>query len=578
MFFPVVRYLEPFMTARTRELMVLLVITCGLGYWSVKQGQILMWGGDYPKGGVAIDLPQTTFPAKPGYTARATVDVSKAGTTISEGIYSVCDLPDKVLREYGINITRSGGNAMTRYNWKLNADNGANDWYFKNRGSTIRDLGDNGYLRHFQDAATRGGTAYQTVPMIGWVAKDNKSYGFSVSKYGAQRGSEPGHPDVGDGFRANGQPIRGNDPRDTSIAVGPDFVAEAVRFTARHAGRTGTRYWVLDNEPMIWHQTHRDVRPEPLGYDEFWERTVQYAEAIKQADPTAKVAGFCSWGWTDLYYSARDEGGNGYATRPDHRAHGGEPLGEWFIRKCGEYKKRTGKSLVDVFDLHWYPQCQYRGMTPYAGRGMDIELNELRTRAPRDLWDAEYVQESWIRNTGDRQPTKVLKRVREWIDRHNPGMEVCLGEYNFGGSDSITGGLAQADVFGILAKEKVDLAFIWSSPEGSQHLAWRLFRNYDGDGSRFGDTLLPTTSSHNDLAIYASKRQDGAITLVVINKNLGGPCELNLTGADLKGQMRAWRFEQKSNQVSEVPSEAAAIVGTVKMTLPPASASILVVK
>ena len=51
---------------------------------------------------------------------------------------------------------------------------------------------------------------------------------------------------------------------------------------------------------MLWHQTHRDVRSQPLGYDELWERTVAYAEAIKKADPGSKVAGFCSWGWTDL--------------------------------------------------------------------------------------------------------------------------------------------------------------------------------------------------------------------------------------------------------------------------------------
>ncbi|MSR55463.1 MAG: hypothetical protein EXS09_19585 [Gemmataceae bacterium] len=60
--------------------------------------------------------------------------------------------------------------------------------------------------------------------------------------------------------------------RDTSIQVGPEFMAERVRFAVHHAG-TKPRYWALDNEPMLWHETHRDVRTSPMTYDELWERT-----------------------------------------------------------------------------------------------------------------------------------------------------------------------------------------------------------------------------------------------------------------------------------------------------------------
>lgn len=524
------------------------------------------------------------FPDRPDYQATTTLDLSKPGHRISDGIYGVCGLPENKLREYGITITRWGGNTSSRYNWKNNADNGASDWFFKNRGPAIRDLTETGYLKHIHGAQERGATTYQTVPMLGWVAKDNSSYGFSVKKYGEQKQTEPGHHDIGNGIHTNGKPVRNNDPRDTSIEVGPDFVGEAVEFLVNNAGpasgvsKSGVKYWVLDNEPMIWHETHRDVRPDPLGYDELWERTIKYAEAIKKADPTAKVAGFCSWGWTDLFYSAKDEGGDRYSTTPDHRDHGRVPLAEWFIRKCGEYKKQHGKSLVDVFDFHWYPQAQANGKTPFMGKGMDASLCDLRLRSVRDLWDSEYVQESWIRNSGDRQPTQVIRRVRQWVDQHNPGMEICLGEYNFGGSDNVSGGLAQADVFGVLAREKVDLAFIWHTPEGTQNLAWQLFRGYDGAGGRFGEEYLSTKSSHADLAIHAAKRSDGATTIVVINKNLGGACEWRLDAAALKGKLRVWRFDQKSNRVQEAASEATTIVGGIKATLPPGSASMFVVK
>ena len=537
---------------------------------------------EYPRDAVTKNqAPPPPFPTRPSYKATATLDLAKPGHTISDGIYGVCNLPSDKLRDYGIAVTRWGGNTSSRYNWKINADNGANDWYFKNRGTPIRDLTETAYLKHLQTARAIQATTYQTVPMLGWVAKDHQSHAFPVRRHGPQKHTEPNHADVGNGVRIDGKPIRDVDPRETSIAAGPDFVAEAVAFVSKHAGRAdgqGVKYWVLDNEPMLWHQTHRDVRAEPLGYDELWERTVRYAEAIKQTDPTAKVAGFCSWGWTDLFFSAKDEGNDGYATQRDCRNHGGEPLGEWFIRKCGEYQKKHGQPLIDVFDFHWYPQCEAKGKSPHMGRGMDVDFNELRLRSTRDLWDPIYTQESWIRSTVDKCPTQVIRRVRQWIERHNPSMEICLGEYNFGGSDNITGGLAQADAFGILASEKVDLAFIWHTPEGTQDLAWQLFRNFDGAGGRFGERHIDAKSLHSDLAIHAAKRKDGATTIAVINKNLGGSCEFKVDAAGLKGDMRVWRFDQASGGVVEISAEAKTIDGSIVLNLPAASASMIVVK
>jgi hypothetical protein len=212
---------------------------------------------------------------------------------------------------------------------------------------------------------------------------------------------------------------------------------------------------------------------------------------------------------------------------------------------------------------------------------MDRELNELRLRSTRDLWDPNYIQESWIRGAvGGGKPTQVLRRVREWIEKHNPGMELCLGEYNFGGGDNITGGLAQADLFGIFAQERVDLAFIWSTPEGTQNSAWQLFRNYDGKGGRFGDWHLPTESSSRDLVIHAAKRRsDGATTLVVINKNLGGEADLRLDLGRVQGEMKLWRFDQESNaQVYEVKGEPKRVDGILGLRLPPGSATMVVIR
>jgi len=530
------------------------------------------------------------FKSGPGFAARAHVDEAKSTHTISDGIYGVSGLPREKLIEYRIPITRWGGNPSTRYNWQLDVDNAGSDWFFLNRGRPKGRLADCGYVRHIETNQAFGATTYQTIPMIGWVAKDATSYGYSVAKYGAQKATEPGKPDVGNGVRADGSLIANNDPLDTSVPAPPEFIGDAARYVVKQAGKAdssdgkpGVKYWALDNEPMLWNSTHRDVRPEPLGYDELWERTVKYGEAIKKADPTAKVAGFCNWGWTDLYYSAKDAGKDNYRAKPDFNAHGKTPLAEWFIQKCGEYKKKHGKALVDVFDTHWYPQGYVKGQGAYLGKGMSVELNEYRLRSTRDLWDGKYEQEkgvSWIRNTANYSPVALIPRVREWIDKHNPGMELSLGEYNFGGSDNITGGLAQAETLGILARERMDLAFIWHSPAGSQELAWKLFRDYDGKRHGFGEQFLSSECNQADLSLFASRRkEDGAITIAVINKNLHGACDLTLELAALKGAMRSWRFDQDSDgKVIEVKDQAKLVDGRIAIRVPAASASMLVLE
>ena len=527
---------------------------------------------------VSTEVLAPSFPESAAYAAEASIDIGAAGHAIRDDIYGTCDMSKEKLQAYSLTNVRWGGNRSSRFNWKINADNAGKDWFYKNGGSRVNDPAEGGWTRFLFEKQALGSSGYVTIPTLGYVSKDHESHAFSIKKYGKQHTSEAGHADVGDGFISAGQSLTGNDWRDTSIEAGPEFMAEGVRFAVLRAGEK-PRYWALDNEPMLWHETHRDVRTKPMSYDELWERTLKYAEAIKAADPTSKVAGFCSWGWTDLFYSAADEGGDDYRTKMDHRNHGSCPLAEWFIKKCGDYKREHGKSLVDVFDLHWYPQAEMGGRSPYLGRDTSLGFNQLRMRTTRDLWDPNYRQESWIHGASGGKPTMILRRAKDWIAKHNPGMEICLGEYNFGGEDNITGALAQAEVFGTLAREQIDLAFIWTHPEGSQELAWKLFRNFDGTGSKFGDRYLPSISKQADLSVFASKRNDGATTIAVVNKNLCSPCTLKLAVPGLNGSLQVWRFDQTTGkQVVAATKDAQSVNGEITITLPAASGTMLVIK
>ena len=81
-----------------------------------------------------------------------------------------------------------------------------------------------------------GGTTYQTIPMIGWVAKDFGSYSFPVKRFGKQKATEPGYSDIGNGIDTSGKKLQA-EPRDTSIEVGPEFIAEAVEYLVKAGGK-----------------------------------------------------------------------------------------------------------------------------------------------------------------------------------------------------------------------------------------------------------------------------------------------------------------------------------------------------
>src|SRR5207244_1595188 len=118
--------------------------------------------------------------------------------------------------------------------------------------------------------------------------------GFGVAKYGQQQATDPWQANCGNGITSGGATISGNDPADTSVAITPAFVQGWINhLTARYgnAAGGGVRFYDLDNEPMLWRDTHRDVHPTPTSYDELSARGIAYAAAIKATDPAAQTLG-----------------------------------------------------------------------------------------------------------------------------------------------------------------------------------------------------------------------------------------------------------------------------------------------
>lgn len=515
-------------------------------------------------------------PASAAEGPALSVDASLDRWAISPDVYGMNFADPALQTELGLSLSRWGGNATSRYNWTNNTTNLASDWYFEN---LVRPAGQS-LDTTIAGNKSRGTRTVVTVPMTGWVAKDSPSThpfacGFSIAKYGPQTGNDhEWDPDCGNGVKATGGNVTGNDPLDTSVAAGAPFVKSMVaHLVATHGA--GGRY-NLDNEPSLWNSTHRDVHPAAVTYDELRDRSVATAKAVKEADPTGEVAGPAEWGWCAYFYSPADAGGCGNGA--DRAAHGGTPMAQWYLQQLKAASDSAGKRLLDTFDEHYYPQASNVALRDDDGSSA---TRALRLRSTRSLWDPTYSDESWIGGDVGAPPIRLIPWMRELVAASYPGTKTMIGEYNWGALDSMNGALAQADVLGIFGRERLDRALLWSPPTTSQPgaYAFRMYRNYDGAGSRFGQTNVRATSGdQSKLAVYAAQRApDGAVTVMVVNKTstpLTAP--LALAGAKFGAGAQRWAYSPTNLSAIRRLADVPVANGAASATYEPDSITLLV--
>jgi len=502
----------------------------------------------------------------PGVGPALSVNVGQGRRPISPYIYGMNFVDEALAAELDLPVRRRGGNSTTRYNWKIDTYNTGSDWYFENIPETNpspQNLPDGSAADRFVEQDMRTGTeSILTVPLIDWVARSRPTghpydCGFKVSKYGEQMSVDLWDTDCGNGVNIAGNAITGNDPLDTSIAITPQFVQDWVSHLVENYGTAaqgGVQFYNLDNEPMLWNSTHRDVHPAGVTYDEIRTRTYQYAAAVKQADPTAQTLGPVLWGWCAYLYSAADGCGPG----SDYVSHGNMHFAPWYLQQMQAYQTINGMRLLDYFDLHYYPQAS--GVALSDGPGSPA-TQALRLRSSGSLWDPTYIDESWISDT---EPggvaVNLIGRMKAWVNGYYPGTKLAITEYNWGALDTMNGALAQADVLGIFGREGVDLATLWAPPALNDPgaFAFRMYRNYDGQGRKFGETSVLATSADQDrLAIYAAQRNDLSVTILVINKTSENlTSTLNLSGFTPATTAHVFRYSGANlNAISLQPAQ-----------------------
>jgi hypothetical protein len=500
----------------------------------------------------------------PGGPVTVAVDPSLDRRAISPLIYGVnwADAGQLAAGHYTAN--RRGGNGTTRYNWIFDTSNRAFDYYFLN----INEGGANGAAADSFVAPTlaAGAEVVMTLP-IDQVAKSaSRLPGFSTTKYGPQTGNEcnvnpgvPGCATNGNGIcdpnvnfttcgsvrccnpaspSVPGAPawryITGNSPADTSVPVDldahvGDFVSHLVSSfgSAATTGTSGVRFYNLDNEPMLWNSTHRDVHPAAPGYDEVWAKGLAAATEAKSRDAGAEILGPETWGWCDFWTSAKDAALGDCLDGPDRTAHGGLPWPAWYMQQSCANRlpaghPAAGRLPVDWLDVHFYPQGS--GVDGVSGNQSvedDAATVAARLRSLKELYDPTWVSESWIAD-GATSVVQLIPRMRAWRDTYCPEMKLALAEYKWGRDNTLSGALAQAEALAIFGREGLDMALRWVAPQSGSlaEKAFRFYRDYDGAGAQVnGDSVRATSSDVDGVGSYAVRAADGKLFVLLFNKD-----------------------------------------------------------
>lgn len=447
-----------------------------------------------------------------------------------------------------VTLDRLGGNRWTGYNWETNASNAGRDWYYQNDTHMGRSTDPPGHaVRGSLTAAAANDRALVvTVPISGYVAGDTNGPITRAQALDHSRFKEI-------------VPNKATKYPGSSLSLTPNktdgyvFTDEFVNWVEETRDPATPVFYSLDNEPGLWGETlpanwqpgnpntnprtpphsagrtHGALHPYAPTFQELRDKTIANAGAIKDVNPNAMVFGGVGYGWQD-FVSLQDAPDK--VTSPAHP--GGDEPGElhfyeWLLKETAAAEAAQGRTLMDAIDLHWYPEAQGGGVRITENNNSSAVV-AARVQAARSLWDPTYVETSWISEWGTRVnnqpgPIKLLPRVQRDIDDFKPGTKIAITEYNYGGTNHISGGIAQADALGVFGTQDVFAATFWSLHGDAESQfasgAFKMYLNYDGAGGSFGDeSIAAATNSISQSAVYASldSEDPSRMTLVAINR------------------------------------------------------------
>jgi hypothetical protein len=445
-----------------------------------------------------------------------------------------------------VTLDRLGGNRWSAYNWETNASNAGRDYYHHSDYYLGSGAPGNAVLGSLNAAAANDRGLVVTVPMAGYVSADANGTVDETEVAPSSRWHEV-------------VPKKSTIYPGSSLSLAPNetddyvFTDEFVNWVENTKQPGQQVFYSLDNEPALWGaplppgwqsgiegvlnpspegRTHPLIHPYAPTFTEMRDKTIANASAIKDVNPNAVVFGGVGYGYAEF---TSLQGAPDFTSDPSHPGddQGGElHYYEWLLNEVAAEEAAQGRTLMDVLDLHWYPEAQGGGVRISDDNSTNPSqaVIDARVQAPRSLWDSTYTETSWITGCCSDGPIQLLKHVQRDIDDFKPGTEIAVTEYNYGGTNHISGGIAQADVLGIYGRENVFAATFWSLYGDSQSQfasgAFKMYLDYDGAGGAFGDVSVDAeTDDIAASAVYASIDSSDPNRMVVVAINRTGSAQ-----------------------------------------------------
>jgi hypothetical protein len=447
------------------------------------------------------------------------VDANSQRTPIAGAIYGVALNSDDSVGLAAVN--RWGGDSTNSYNWKTDTFNSGVDWNCANYSGLFSSPISSGGLTNNADQfvhynVSKHVDTLMTIPISGWLANQQTQ---NTSLATCAGGTYDKSCCTQIGASESVQVDKGSKNLDTSYMS--DWVAHMVS-TFGNAASGGVKYYQLDNEPDNWQALRLDVYPSmyPPGTfcesyystiasvgtsinQDFINRTMAYATAIKSADPGSSVLFMSVENPADLVSlnSVECAGAGGSYTVDSS-------LTTAILALGAQHEASTHQRVLDCVDMHY----------PTSGSGLD---------ATQAIWDSTS--------------SSVFPHVQSWINATYPGTGICVSEYAWdsdgtdGSTPDTTTGTLEADLLGMYGRFGVRLAAYWTTlVYKTSHLptfnAMAMYRNYDGQGAKFGSISIGAASSNSGVhAFAASDSASSPSKLWVMLVNVSGQAQNGLS-------------------------------------------------
>lgn len=453
--------------------------------------------------------------------ALITIDINTQLGKISPYIYGANDHSNPSF----LTSARQGGNRLSTYNWENNYSNAGKDYSHQTDRHLVSGL------------SSEAASEFAATPKY-FIQNANKKHQYSlvtIQAGGYVASSIPGSVTPEEVAPSNRwEKVQIN--KDGNLLLTPNlsdstvYMDEFVHYLVKTlgvAGDGGPHAYSIDNEPSLWSNTHPYMHPPKATIQEVISKSAEVAKMVKQIDRNAEVVGPALAGYKAIRTLEEAPDINAYNIKsyPTY-ANDDNWFFDEYLKAMKTASDEAGERLLDVVDIHWYPEEQASGTrivnlevanptTSDKEKMTTDAMVKVRLAAPRELWDSTYKHTSWFKD--DR--ICLLPNLVRKINQHYPETKLGITEFRYDAEYHFSGGLALTDVLGVFGREGVYLANMWDPVYDYAKTAYKMYLDYDGNGGTYGNTAVH--AAWNDYAAFsafASTDNQDNLHIIIINK------------------------------------------------------------